>query len=293
MTEFYFLGVDGGASTCRARIAEPSGRMLGEGLAGPANTRLGIDRVFGEILAATRQALDKAGLGDLPLNRLHAGLGLAGLALEADTRALLAHPHPFASVTVNTDAYTACLGAHAGGEGGIFIFGTGSCGCAIIGGRAITVGGWGFQVSDHGSGAHVGRDAVRIALLAHEGVVPPTDFSRAVMHRFDGSPEKAVLWAAEAKAADYGTFAPLAVTHAAAGDTLAAAILRATADDAALLLRRLHGKGAARIALVGGFSGELAPWLPDDVRRFLVPARGDALDGAIHMARAALRERGA
>ena len=38
-----FLGVDGGGTQCRARLADRAGRILGEGIAGPANIRLGLE----------------------------------------------------------------------------------------------------------------------------------------------------------------------------------------------------------------------------------------------------------
>ena len=38
-----FLGVDGGGTRCRARLTEVDGRMLGEGIAGSANIRLGLN----------------------------------------------------------------------------------------------------------------------------------------------------------------------------------------------------------------------------------------------------------
>jgi len=40
------LGVDGGGTQCRARLCAPSGTMLGEGRAGPANIHLGLDESF-------------------------------------------------------------------------------------------------------------------------------------------------------------------------------------------------------------------------------------------------------
>ncbi len=161
-----FLGIDGGGTICSARIMDADGRVLGEGRAGSANTRLGIERAFGEITAATVRALAEAGRDESHLSRLHAGAGLAGLTLESDMEEVARYPHPFASLTASTDAYVACLGAHGGQNGGILVLGTGSCGCAITDEGTVTVGGWGFNLSDHGSGAHVGLEAVRRALLA-------------------------------------------------------------------------------------------------------------------------------
>ena len=40
--ELLLLGVDGGGTWCRARLADTAGKILGEGLAGPANIRLGL-----------------------------------------------------------------------------------------------------------------------------------------------------------------------------------------------------------------------------------------------------------
>ncbi|TIU08421.1 MAG: N-acetylglucosamine kinase, partial [Mesorhizobium sp.] len=42
----YFLGVDGGGTGCRARIEDEAGTVLGQGLAGPATTRLGFDAAW-------------------------------------------------------------------------------------------------------------------------------------------------------------------------------------------------------------------------------------------------------
>lgn len=284
-TDIYFLGVDGGASHCRARLADAAGQILGEGTAGAASTRLGVGASFDAILAATRVALTVAGLPESILERTHAGLGLAGLALQSDIEKLLAYPHPFASVTAQNDAYAACLGAHGGEDGGIFIFGTGSCGCAILDGRMVTVGGWGFHISDDGSAAQLGLQALRKALLAHEQVIPASDFSRAVMARFQDSPEQAVLWAAQATPGEYGGLAPLVTDHATRGDPLARQVLDDAAAAAARLLRTLHARGAHSVALVGGLAPVLATLLPSDVRAFLVSAQGDAMDGALVMAR--------
>ena len=219
---------------------------------------------------------------------MHAGAGLAGLIPGHDC--LAATPHPFASLTVETDAYIACLGAHGGADGGIMVFGTGSCGCAILAGKTVTVGGWGFHLSDHGSGARVGLEALRHSLLAHDDVIAGSALSARVLARFDGSPEAAMLWAATAEPADYGRFARLVVELSEDGDELAGALMRRAGADASRLIRALRRRGAERIALVGGFSAPLRPWLADDVLATLVEPLGDALDGALVLARRAQGE---
>ncbi len=282
-----FLGIDGGGTACSVRIVDADGRVLGEGRAGSANTRLGIDRAVKEITVAAVRALAEAGLDESHLGRLHAGAGLAGLSLASDKAEVEDHPHPFASLCFDTDAYVACLGAYRGEDGGILVLGTGSCGCAIVSGETFTVGGWGFHLADHGSGAQVGLRALRRALLAQEDVVPTSQLAGRVLSRFDGSIEKAVLWAATAKPADYGSLAPLVVELSGQGDDMARDIMGWAGEGASKLMRAMRRQGVRRIALVGGFSAHLRPWLAGDVRELVVAPKGDAKDGAILMARRA------
>ncbi len=279
------LGIDGGGTACSVRIVDVDSRVLGEGRAGSANTHLGVGRAFKEITAAAVQALAEAGLDESHLGRLHAGAGLAGLSLGSDKTEVEGHPHPFATLCFDSDAYVACLGAHRGEDGGILVLGTGSCGCAIVGGKTFTVGGWGFHLADHGSGAQVGLRALRRALLAQEDVIPTSQLPGRVMSRFDGSIEQAVLWALTAKPADYGSLAPLVVEQAGQGDAMARDIMGWAGEGASKLMRTLQRRGVHRIALVGGFSAYLRSWLADDVQELVVAPKGDAKDGAILMAR--------
>ena len=54
------------------------------------------------------------------------------------------------------------------------------------------------------------------------------------------------------------------------------------------LVRRLSECGASRVALLGGLASSMQPWLAPDVQRRLVPVEGDAVDGALHLARRAV-----
>ena len=282
-----FIGVDGGGSRTRARLRDEAGALLGEGEGGPGNARLG-DAGRNEVMSACRAAARAAGLAEDNLARVHAGFGLAGTQQDVDRQAALDRPHPFASLTVDTDAYVAWLGAFGGRDGAILILGTGSCGLAVIDGRRLNVGGWGADVSDEGSGMAIGRLAIRRALWALEGMAPLTALAEEVLAAFDRSPPNAVIWTAEATPGDFAAFAPKVFDHAEAGDALAAGILVDAAKDAAMLIERLISLGAPRIAMIGSVFPRLLRWLPEGVRPFLVEPEGDAVDGAILMAKRAL-----
>ena len=53
------------------------------------------------------------------------------------------------------------------------------------------------------------------------------------------------------------------------------------------LATRLIAIGAHRLALVGGLAAHMEPWVSPPTRAHLVPAVGDALDGALQLARSA------
>ena len=280
-----FAGVDGGGTGCRARIEDAAGRVLGTGIAGPAALRLGVDGAVAEVEKACRAALADAGLGPDALRSMHVAAGLAGVGRKGLMEQLAARPHGFRSMIYAHDATIACLGAHGAREGGIVIVGTGSIGFAVVGGREIRVGGYGFPISDEGSGADLGLHAIRLALRAYDQRAVGTSLTRDVMLRFHNDPYEAVSWMDRATATDYATFAPLVMRHADAGDSVARRIVRDAAEQIDDLVRRLCDCGAPRVALLGGLASPMQPWLAPDVQRRLVPVEGDAVDGALHLAR--------
>jgi glucosamine kinase len=280
-----FIGVDGGGTGCRARITDADGTTLGAGHSAPAAVRLGIERALAAVLAAAHAACGDAGLPTEALPRMHAVVGLAGIGRKAVLERLKARPHPFRSVVYVNDATIACVGAHGGRDGGIVIVGTGSVALGFSSGREIRVGGYGFPVSDEGSGADLGLRAIRCSLLSCDGRIAPTNLTRAVMERFANDPFEVVAWADSATATDYAHFAPLVMDHAENGDSVAREIVTNAAGEIDSLARRLAERGVSQIALVGGVAPRIAPWLAEDVRRMLVPGEGDAVDGALILAR--------
>ena len=282
-----FIGVDGGGTGCRARIEDANGNVLGNGIGGPAALRLGIDRALAEVTKAYLAAITDAGLDDSIIGSAHAAMGLAGVGRKGLLEELKGKQHPFRSVAFVNDATIACIGAHGGRDGGIVIVGTGSVGFAVVQGREFRVGGYGFPISDEGSGADLGLQAIRLALRAYDERTIATSLTRDVMARFRDDPFEAVAWMDRATATDYATLAPLVMRHADDGDAVARRIVRDAAEQIDELVRRLSECGAPRIALLGGLASPIQPWLAPDVQRRLVPVEGDAVDGALRLARQA------
>ena len=280
-----FIGIDGGGTRCRARIEDADGRALGAGVAGPAAVRLGVGQSLAEVETAGRAAAAEAGLPPSALAEMDAGVGLAGIGRKGVLDEIYARPHPFRSVMYVNDANIACIGAHSGRDGGIVIVGTGSAGLAMVQGREVKVGGYGFPVSDEGSGADLGLRAIRLALRAHDGRIAATRLTRDVMARFEDDPFAVVAWMDRATATDYATLAPLVMRHADNGDAVGRRIVRAAAVQIDSMVRRLVECGAPRVALVGGLASRVEPWLAPDVQRRLSAVEGDAVAGALLLAR--------
>lgn len=285
MSKPLFIGIDGGGTKCRARLRSADGALLGEGIGGPSNIRLDPDLVWTSILTACREALAQAGLQEEDLQQVHAGMGAAGAGQASAVERLLSRPHPFASFAIDTDAHTAWLGAFNGGDGAILILGTGSCGYGGVNGECRYVGGWGFEISDEGSGAFIGHELLRRCVWAHDGRAPSTPLSDALLAEFGNDLETLIDWVGTARPADYARYAPLVIEHAGRRDPLGIALMEDAATGAAQIAMRLLELGAPALCLFGGLSEPLKPWLPPPVQQAIVQPNTDALDGAILLGR--------
>lgn len=280
-----YIGIDAGGTHTRARLVSGEGKILGVGEAGAANTPFGLAQALRAVEDACSQALAEAGLtGESPVS-IHAGLGMAGLNRRGILQGLKEYDFPFKSIAFASDAAIANLGAHAGGDGAVVIVGTGSIGFGRVGKKVFTIGGYGFPVSDEGSGAELGLRAIRRALWARDGRTGHSSLTREVLDHFHGSAGKIVDWTARATPADYGALAPMVLNHAYAGDAIAELIVQESARRIDEIVRTLFDLGAPQCCLMGGVAERMRDWLAVSVRQRLRAPLGDALDGAILLAR--------
>jgi glucosamine kinase len=281
------LGIDGGGTKCRARLCTLAGDKLGEGIAGPANIRLGLETSLAAVLQATRQALAQAGLSSNDLPRVFGCLALAGASEPTVLAAAQTRSYPFACTIITSDAHAACVGAHRGRDGGIIIAGTGSIGWAELGGRHYRIGGWGLPVSDEGSGAWLGCEALRRVLWAHDARIAWTPVLETIFAQFENDPHAIVRWTLHATPRDFGSLAPLVAEHAEREDAAAIELMQLAAGHIDVLASRLIELGADRLAMAGGLALHMKHWIADSTLTHLIPPAGDALDGALELARAA------
>jgi glucosamine kinase len=280
----FYLGVDAGGSNCRCRLVDAQGVVIGTGEAGTANARIGLEPLHATLNDVTRQAIASAGLDTDQVATIQAGMGIAGISRPGVRDALQQFPFPFSSTTYETDAYIANLGAHAGEDGAILILGTGSIAQIRVEGQNFTIGGYGFPISDEGSGAALGLSAVRHALRALDGRTRATPLSAAVTEQFGHDTAQVIAWMDQATPRDYASFAPLVMDRAESDDVIARSIVEDAAQHVERFIETIFERGVTRCALVGGLAARMTPWLRARTVSRLSAPLGDALTGAIYLA---------
>ena len=284
VTAQYFLGIDGGGTNCRARVRDGEGRLVGEALGGASNIATDPVEAVANIAKVSEAAFLKGGLPPSRLSQCSACFGLAGANMAGATARVEAHAWPFQKLRIEHDGIIACVGAHAGADGAIASIGTGAVYVVSVGGTLQTFGGWGFVLSDQGSGADLGRETLRRSLYARDGLIQPSAFTDAVWARFNNSVETLQHFVEDAKPRDYGALAPLLFEHAEQGDPIARFILDRGQTGITLALDHIVKLGVMRICLLGSIGRAYRPYLPERFEPYLTAPRHDALDGAILLA---------
>ncbi|WP_078708240.1 BadF/BadG/BcrA/BcrD ATPase family protein [Consotaella salsifontis] len=278
------IGIDGGGTGCRAAVAGADGRVLGTGTAGAANIVTDLATSHTHIIEAAEAACRDAGLQPEKLAEMPAVLGLAGANVGGNGR-LLEGMLPFARSAVVSDALTALVGALGPHDGAMAIIGTGSIFAARAEGAVRFVGGWGFKVGDLGGGARLGRALLEEALLAYDGIHPRSPLTQRVLAHFGNDPQAIVEFAHTARPLDFGTFAPWIIAAAGTSDPVAERLLdegRRAVEEA---LAALMPAGCDRLCLLGGLSAAYAGLLSSRFGAILKQPFGDALHGALAIAR--------
>lgn len=226
------LGIDCGGSSTRLAVVL-DGRIVRRETAGPFNALLQTEAAADLATIIGRHEVVAAGIG-LP------GVRTAATALELSRALSAAAGLP---VSVRSDAEIAHLGAFGGGPGVVVVAGTGSVAFGRDAeGREAWAGGRGFLLGDEGGAYWIGREAVRRALRALDGVGPPNALG-PLLESAAGCELETLVATAHRAPADRSILARLAPAVAAselpeAGEILAAAG-RALGELADAILARL------------------------------------------------------
>jgi N-acetylglucosamine kinase-like BadF-type ATPase len=264
----FFLGVDGGQSGTTALIGDATGRVLGEGEAGPCNHaaagegRARLERAIRESLSGACAA---AGLDSAAVSFEAACFGMSGG--PDDKRRILAEMVRAGRLVVVLDADIALTGATAGGQGIVVIAGTGSIALGRNGeGRVARAGGWGYIFGDEGGAFDIVRQSLRAALRMEEGWGPETALRRMLI---DATATASVnqtqhlFYTPDWPRSRVAHLAPAVDEAARNSDAVARRILSQAAQELALLVAAVRGQlwrpaETVEVAYVGGVFQSLA-----------------------------------
>ena len=276
-----FLGVDGGATRCRARLRDADGRALAEANGAAANIHVDFAASIAVMRGLIDELLAKAELPEAARGQIAVGFGLAGFSDASDEAPIVSAFPGFRFLRAANDSATACIGAHAGADGGLVNAGTGTVAIARVAGNETIIGGRGFALGDDGSAAHIGLHALRAAVLAFDRLGPASSLTQELLAEFGGDPVAMIRWSRDAKPGDFGAFSPRVFIRAASGDPIALAVVGEAARAVEALIRGVVALGADRVALVGGVGEALRPYFEPDIAALLSPPLYDPADGAI------------
>ncbi len=254
----WFLGIDGGGSKTTCLLGDESALLASATTAASNPIRVGEARSRQALAAVVREVCAAARVHPSQIARTCIGMaGAARPQMEKQVRAILADLVG-GEIEVAGDMVIALEAAFRGGPGLIVIAGTGSIAYARNErGETARAGGWGFAISDEGSGHWIGRSAVAAAMRAHD-LGENTVLISSIMNTWHlGSRDDVVRAANSIPPPDFAQLFPQVLASAAAGDSHANEILTHAAAELAQLARIVAdrmwpGRQQFRVAIAGG-----------------------------------------
>ena len=301
----YYLGVDGGGTNCRIRLADENLKTLADATGGRSNLQIEAgDPAFRSITEGTREVFEKAGIDLAEAANTYACFGMAGGRLPSAREAFEQRNWPFARVKVYDDIDIARAGAHGGEDGAVIIVGTGSAAMALVDGQRHQCGGWGFQIGDQMSGAILGRELVRRSVEAADGLLPASPLTQAVIDRLGGSIDAVMDWSFPQDPrgpmpagngapstllgrapAEFGALIPMFFDYYEQGDLVAKELMELELGYIDNYVRWFKARGVTRMAAVGGFGTRLYPLMIERYGDFIVRPVDEPLHGAVILAK--------
>lgn len=286
----YLIGVDGGGTNTRVRLAGRDGAELATGAAGASGLGHGIDKAWAAVNSATARAFAAIGIDAIPMPSCAIGLGLAGVHNKQWAAAFEAANPGYAALALDTDGFSTLMGAHGGRPGAIVAIGTGSVGEALrLDGTRVEVGGWGFPAGDEASGAWMGLRAIGHVEQVLDGRAEGGELAREVIQACGCNRDAIQVWLGKATQTDYASLARYVVAHGAT-DPLAGAILEQAGRDVAAIARALDPTETLPLSLCGGLGETLRLYLPAETLARCSPPHGDSALGALRMIELHLKE---
>ena len=254
-----YLGIDGGGSKTACVIGDENS-VLGKGTSAGSNVvRVGERKARASLGTAIRQACAAAGIAPAQIERTCVGIAGGARSEIAETVRRLLSEFVSGEVEVVGDMVIAMEAAFASRPGVIVIAGTGSIAYGRNAkGETARAGGWGFAISDEGSGHWIGRSAVAASMRAYDESETANVLLTSIM-KFWNAPtrEQLVLTANGSPSPDFAALLPTVLSASDAGDATAGSVLTQAGVELATLAKIVISRMFAKdetvpVAVSGG-----------------------------------------
>ena len=298
----YYIGIDGGGTSCRLRM-ESESEVLYEKEGASSNIfAVGKDRALSSVRFLVEDCLDSLSINSFDIGGIC--LGSAGLGRQQDRKVFenfFSSMFPKVPFYVTTDAEILLCGGTAGKPGMALIAGTGSI---CIGKNeklgSVRSGGLGWRLGDEGSAWWISQQAISRTLRSLESRDLETQMMVKLLEFFNfSSPSDFISYINDEKTEKgrIASFAPIVSIYAEKNDPLALDIVNKAVDELFSLVQSVYSRlnmSDLPLVLYGGvmehdalirsaLTKKIKLSLPD-IHVMEKPA-GDALSGAIIIAK--------
>ncbi len=255
-----FLGIDAGGSKTSCVVGDESAVLASATTEGSNVIRWGEAEARTQVHAAIEQACSGAKVKLSEVRRICVGMaGAARPVISSIVKSIVAEIYS-GEIEVVGDMVIAMQAAFAGKPGLIVIAGTGSIAYGRDKeGHTARAGGWGFAISDEGSGYWIGRSAVSGVMRAQdEDEASPTGLALSILHAWHLQTLDELVRAANASPSpDFSNLFPHVLAAAEAGDAIARTVLTQAGAELAglakIVIARLFEDAAnVPVAMSGG-----------------------------------------
>jgi glucosamine kinase len=232
----FYLGIDGGGTKTRLLLGDEN-RVIAEATAAGSNVlRSGTEAAHTALQAGVDEVLSAAGVPASEIANTVAGMaGSSNPKVRASLEEILREKLP-GTIEIVGDMLIAHHAALEGAPGVLVNAGTGS----IAYGRnaeneTARAGGWGYAISDEGSGHWIGRVAIAAAMRAFDAGKSMEYLHHLIAALDVHEPLELAEFANSITNPDFASVFPAVVTIAKVGDVTAQKILQHAGDELALL----------------------------------------------------------
>ncbi len=295
----HYLGIDGGGTKTTCIVGDEA-NILGRAATGASNViRVGEEAAREALRRAVLDACAQSGIDPAKVSWTVAGVAGVGRPEIHDFVEKVLREVVGGGVRVVSDAESALRAAFGDGAGVIVIAGTGSIALAQNDkGNMARAGGWGWAISDEGSGPWIGRTAVAAILRARDAG-EDSELEQRILRKWQLADREQLVRVANAEPQpDFGALLQEVAAAASAGDAIALEVFVKAGEELARLAKLAAGHyfgrtAEVRVAMSGGafahapnlgeaFYNSLQTQLPNAA---LLPDLVDPVLGALQMAR--------